>query len=89
LPSPVAAPVTTAMRRSSLPINPSPPIASKNHNRVNHQPRLSWAIDEAQATFDEAGRVQLIVDASIHATGTQSTAQVGRLYFHATTLARV
>jgi hypothetical protein len=49
-----------------------------------------WVIEDAQATLDdETGRVQLVVDVTVRAGGTNTTAQVNSLMFQVTTLARV
>ena len=49
-----------------------------------------WVLDNAQATFDdEAGRVQLVVDVTVRATGPGTSAQTTSLMFQVTTLAKV
>jgi hypothetical protein len=49
-----------------------------------------WVIEDAQATVDdETGRVQLVVDVTVRATGPSTTTQVNSLMFQVTTLARV
>jgi hypothetical protein len=49
-----------------------------------------WALDNAQATFDDkAGRVQLVVDVTVRATGPGTSAQTTSLIFQVTTLAKV
>ena len=47
-----------------------------------------WVIDDARATFDEeAGRVQLVVDVTVRATGPGTSTQATSLIFQVTTLA--
>jgi hypothetical protein len=47
-----------------------------------------WVIDDARATFDEeAGRVQLVVDVTVRATGPGTSTQTTSLMFQVTTLA--
>lgn len=49
-----------------------------------------WVLDNAQATFDEkAGRVQLVVDVTVRATGPGTSTQTTSLMFQVTTLAKV
>lgn len=49
-----------------------------------------WALDNAQATFDDkAGQVQLVVDVTVRATGPGTSAQTTSLMFQVTTLAKV
>jgi len=49
-----------------------------------------WALDNAQATFDDkAGKVQLVVDVTVRATGPGTSAQTTSLMFQVTTLAKV
>jgi hypothetical protein len=52
--------------------------------------QTEWAIDDAQATFDdEAGQVQLVVDVRVRASGNATSAYTSWLMFQVTTLARV
>ncbi len=47
-----------------------------------------WVLDDARATFDdEAGRVQLVVDVTVMATGPGTSTQTTSLMFQVTTLA--
>ena len=47
-----------------------------------------WVLDDARATFDdEAGRVQLVVDVTVRATGPGTSSQTTSLMFQVTTLA--
>jgi hypothetical protein len=47
-----------------------------------------WVLDDARATFDdEAGRVQLVVDVTVRATGPGTSTQTTSLMFQVTTLA--
>ena len=47
-----------------------------------------WVLDNAQATFDDkAGRVQLVVDVTVRATGPGTSTQITSLMFQVTTLA--
>ena len=47
-----------------------------------------WVPDDARATFDdEAGRVQLVVDVTVRATGPGTSSQTTSLMFQVTTLA--
>ena len=49
-----------------------------------------WVLDDAQATFDEkTGRVQLVVDVTVRATGPGTSTQTTSLMFQVTTLAKV
>ena len=49
-----------------------------------------WVLDNAQATFDhKAGRVQLVVDVTVRATGPGTSTQTTSLMFQVTTLAQV
>ena len=49
-----------------------------------------WTIDDAQATYDdEAGQVQLVIDATVLSDTVPSSAQLESLTFQVTTLARV
>jgi hypothetical protein len=51
-------------------------------------PQTSWAIEDAQATFDdETGRVQLIVNTVVGAIGANAVLQANKLMFQVTTLA--
>ena len=48
-----------------------------------------WVLDNAQATFDhKAGRVQLVVDVTVRATGPGTSTQTTSLMFQVTTLAK-
>jgi hypothetical protein len=52
--------------------------------------RVEWAIDDAQATFDdETGQVQLVVEVRVKASGNATNAYTTWLMFQVTTLARV
>jgi hypothetical protein len=54
------------------------------------QTQWLWLISDAQATYDdEAGKVQLIVDATVTALGNDAYANLQRIMFQATTLAKV
>ncbi len=54
------------------------------------QSQTEWIIDDAQATYDdEAGRVQLIVDATVSAFGDKTYTTLQRIIFQVTTLAMV
>jgi hypothetical protein len=51
---------------------------------------IEWAIDDAQATFDdETGKVQLIVDVRARASGNATNAYSSWVMFQVTTLAKV
>ena len=47
-----------------------------------------WVLDDARATYDhETGRVQLVVDVTVRATGPGTSTQTTSLMFQVTTLA--
>src|SRR6476620_4685735 len=47
-----------------------------------------WVLDDARATYDdESGRVQLVVDVTVRATGPGTSTQTTSLMFQVTTLA--
>jgi hypothetical protein len=47
-----------------------------------------WVLDDARATYDDgSGRVQLVVDVTVRATGPGTSTQTTSLMFQVTTLA--
>jgi hypothetical protein len=62
----------------------------QNHNAVITPPvQLQWFIDDVQASFDdEAGQVQLVVDARVVATGTGTITTIISIAFQVITLAK-
>ena len=61
-------------------------LSLRREGRITEQ----WVLDDARATFDdEAGRVQLVVDVTVRATGPGTSTQTTSLMFQVTTLATV
>ena len=62
----------------------------QNHNAAITPPvQLQWFIDDVQASFDdEAGQVQLIVDARVVATGNGVITTIISISFQVITLAK-